>query len=275
MESLKNKVAAVTGGSSGIGRAICLALSDEGCKVAVLSRHRSSKEGGEPTDTLVKEGIWVYCDVSRPPFPSKSGGNSGSLSEAIQSVIKKYGRLDILVNNAGLVGLKDILELTEEDYDSVMDTNLKGSVFATQLALKQMLFRQNPPGGQIINISSLWGLLPSLAPIYGASKAALINFTQNIAAYFGDRIKCNCICPGYIDTNPPSADQVGRLARQRPREDEIPIKRLGKPGELAEVAVWVLKSSYMNGSTVLVDGGRNARVSTGLNFDDYYRVEVK
>ena len=275
MESLKNKVAVVTGGSSGIGRAICLALSDEGCKIAVLSRHRASKEGGEATDTLVQDGIWVYCDISRPPFSARKGGNSGSLAEAIQSVLDKYGRLDILVNNAGLVSIKDILELTEEDYDGVLDTNLKGSVFATQIALKQMLFRQNPPGGQIINISSLWGTLPSMAPIYGASKAALINFTQNIAAYFGDRIRCNCICPGYIDTNPPAAEDVGILARQRPREDEIPIKRSGKPAELAEVVAWVCKSSYMNGATVLVDGGRNARVSTGLNFNDYYRVETK
>jgi NAD(P)-dependent dehydrogenase (short-subunit alcohol dehydrogenase family) len=271
MENLKNKVAVVTGGSSGIGRAICLALSDAGCKIAVLSRHRASKEGEEATDTLVKEGIWVYCDISKPPLSSKKGGNSGSLADAMQTVVEKYGKIDILVNNAGFIGLKDFLELTEEDYDSVLDTNLKGSVFATQLALKQMLFRQSPPGGQIINISSLWGLLPSLAPIYGASKAALINFTQNMAAYFGDRIRCNCICPGYIDTNPPSPDQVGSLARQRPREDEIPIKRVGKPGELAEVVVWVLRSSYMNGATVLVDGGRNALISTGLNFDDYYR----
>ena len=119
MEGLANKVAIVTGGSSGIGRAICLALSDEGCKVAVLSRQRSPKlEAIDPTDTLLKEGIWVYCDVSKSPYQSSEKGSpSGSLADAIETVVDKWGRLDILINNAGALNAKDFLDQTEEEYD--------------------------------------------------------------------------------------------------------------------------------------------------------------
>ena len=267
MENLKGKVVVVTGGNSGIGRAICFALSNEGCKIAVLSRHRSPREGGEPTDTLVREGIWIYCDISKPPYDLTQGNNSGSLAEAMQSVVDKFGRLDILINNAGFVGLKDFLDQTEEDYDMLLDTNLKGTLFATQIAINFMLFKQSEPGGQIINISSVFGTLPSSQPIYGASKAAVINLTQSIAAQFGDKIKCNCICPGYIDTEVVPPEQLGRLMLETDRANEVPLKRLGKPSEVAEVVVWILKSSYINGAVVTVDGGRNARISTGINFE--------
>ena len=272
MESLKNKVAVVTGGSSGIGKAICLALSDEGCKVAVLSRNRAPKlEEGAPTDTLVKEGLWVYCDVTKSPFlSSQEGGSSGSLSEAIRRVVDKWGRLDILVNNAGVLSLKDFLDHTEEDYDNLLDTNLKGPVFATQIALKKML-KQSPPGGQIINISSIWGLAPTWTTIYAASKAALANFSQNIASEFGETIKCNCICPGFIKTEL-HADylQATRLVKMRGNIlHEIAMHRRGETSEVAEVVVWLLKSSYVNGATVVVDGGRTARASTGIRFPDW------
>ena len=269
MENLKGKVAIVTGGSSGIGRAICLALSDEECKIAVLSRNRAPTRGGEPTDTLLKEGIWVYCDVSKSPLDSKEGSKSGSLTDAIQSVVDKYGRLDILVNNAGLASFKDFLEQSEEDYDNIIDTNLKGTIFASQLAIKQMLFKQSEPGGQIINIASIYGILHSVAPIFGASKAGIINFAQNIVAHFGGKIKCNCICPGYISTGPLPPENMGKLARaQKEPASEVPLKREGQPAEVAEAVVWILKSSYISGATVVVDGGRNARITTGMDFGD-------
>ncbi len=271
MENLENKVAVVTGGSSGIGKAICLALSDEGCKVAVLSRNRASNLKQEtPTDALIKDGLWVYCDLTKSPFlSSQKGGSSGSLTEAIRQVVDKWGRLDILVNNAGVLTLKDFLDHTEEDYDSLIDTNLKGPVFATQIAIKQML-KQTPPGGQIINISSIWGLAPTWTTIYAASKAALVNFSQNIASEFGETIKCNCICPGFIKTELHADYPKTKLSTMRGNIlHEIAMHRRGNTSEVAEVVLWLLKSSYVNGATVVVDGGRNARASTGIRFPDW------
>jgi glucose 1-dehydrogenase len=271
MDSLKGKVAVVTGGSSGIGRAICLVLADEGCRVAVLSRSRHPKGSKQPpTDSLLEKGIWVHCDLTKPPYPkSANGSHVGSLQEAFLRVIAEWGRLDILINNAGTLLLKDFMDHNEADYDRVLSTNLKGPVFATQIAIEQML-KQSNPGGQIINISSIWGLVPTWTTVYAASKAALVNFSQNIAAEFGETIKCNCICPGFIDTDILAGSQTKRVSGRRGNLlHEIPLHRKGTPDEVAEVVVWVLKSTYMNGSTVVVDGGRNVRAGTGIRFPDW------
>ena len=237
MRDLKNKIAVVTGGSSGIGKAICKVLADEGCQVVNISRRREPKEGGVPVDMLpnIKTELCDVTDVRK-----------------LQKIIEKYNLsgIDILINNVGMLPLKNFLEQTKDDYNKIMNTNFMSAVFATQAALKIMLKRD---GGSIVNIASTSGLKADPdTPIYGASKAALINFTESIAGQYGDKIQCNCICPGFIDTC---------LVTEGPGIPEsevkkVPMGRIGKPEEIAEVVIWVLKSTYMNGAVITVDGGR-------------------
>ena len=233
MRDLKDRIALVTGGSSGIGRSICRALAGEGCQVVNISRRREPKEGGVPVDALPNITTEL-CDIR--------------YTKLLRKIISKYD-IDILINNAGILTLDDFLFQTEKDYYNVMDTNFKAPIFAIQAALPTMLSKD---WGAIINIASTSGLKADPdTPIYGASKAALINFTESIAAQYGT-IQCNCICPGFIDTllvqEGPGIPQ-GEIIK-------VPMRRVGKPEEVSEVVIWVLKSTYMTGATITVDGGR-------------------
>ena len=232
MRNLVGRIAIVTGGSSGIGRAICKALVGEGCKVVNISRRREDKGGSIPIDSI--PGITTeICDVK----------NIRRLQRIILS-----SKPDILVNNVGILPLTDFLEQEESDYYEIMDTNLKAAIFATQAFL--IVNRGN---GSIVNISSTSGLKADPdTPIYGASKAALVSFTESIAGQYGDRVTCNCICPGFTDT---LLVQEGPGIPQS-EINKVPMGRVGKPEEVAEVVIWILKSTYINGATVIVDGGR-------------------
>jgi len=222
---------AVTGGSSGIGKAICCKFRDEGWKVVNISRRLESKDG-EPLT-----GVEFHrCDVV--------------LVERLCKILKRY-QVDVLVNNVGILPLKGLLEITLEDWDEILDVNLRAAVFATKTVLPGMMERRF---GVIVNIASITGLYAAPGvELYGITKAGLINFTQSITAEYGQYgIRAICICPGFVDTK-----LVGDGELPQPMLETIPAGRVAKPEEVAELVWMVTKLEYLNGATITFDGGRS------------------
>lgn len=249
MFDLKDKVAIVTGARRGMGKAHALVLAKAGAKVVV------SDISQEECDEVVKEikknngeAIAIKCDVS----------DKAEVDDLVKKTIEKWGKVDIFVNNAGILQFKPFLDLTEEDWDKVLDVNLKGYFLCAQAAAKEMVKQKS---GSIINIASIaMGQVgvgfPTLSH-YSASKGGIVALTETIAAELAPyNIRVNAVAPGGIDTpmvgaikdNPQAME--GTLSR-------IPMKRLGKPEEVANLVLFLASdaSSYMTGSTVVIDGG--------------------
>jgi NAD(P)-dependent dehydrogenase (short-subunit alcohol dehydrogenase family) len=252
MASMSGKVAFVTGGSSGIGRAAAIAFAREGAKVVVASRR--SQEGDE-TIRLIKavkgEGIFVKADVSQ----------AAQVQAAVDTAVSAYGRLDYAFNNAGIeepVG--QITDQTEDTYDRIMDINVKGLWLSMKYEIPHML---KNGGGSIVNTSSVAGVVgfPAM-PIYTASKHAVIGLTKAAAlqyAKFGVRV--NAVSPAGIDTD--MLDRfVGENQQMRQQlADMHPIGRIGTPQEIAEAVLWLCSggTSFVTGHNLLVDGGFTAQ----------------
>ena len=246
------KVALVTGGSSGIGRATALALSDEGAKVVVAARRR--KEGEETADLIKSRGgeaLFVSTDVS----------NGREVEALVDRAVQAYGRLDLACNNAGISGphLVFTADFREEDWDKVIDTNLKGVWLCMKYEIRQMLKQQTK--GAIVNVSSVAGLSGGwFNSAYYASKHGVIGATKAAAVeYAKEGIRINAVCPATIRT--PMADQT-MFKSQNPeaqlRQNALhPIGRIGNPEEVAAAIVWLCSdaASYMVGHALVVDGG--------------------
>lgn len=245
--SLEGKVALVTGGSRGIGRACALALADAGATVVVSSR---KIEGLEPVAEEIRakgaKGMAIAAHVAKTE-------DSKAL---IEKVTKEYGRLDILMNNAGTNPYYGpLMDQDEKTWDITMNVNLKGLFFLSQLAARVM---KGQGGGSIINTSSIGGLRPGELGVYCVTKAAVIMLTEVMAKEWGQyNIRVNAIAPGVIKTRLSEAlwkdPAVGAEV-----EKNMPLMRLGEPEELAG-AVLLLASdagSYITGETIVVDGGR-------------------
>ncbi len=248
MGRLDGKVALITGAASGIGRAGALLFAREGAKVAAVDRvHKGTQE----TVTMIKkakgEAIAIEADVSR--------------ATDVEAMVKKtadvYGRLDILFNNAGMSArtLAFTADLSEEDWDTVVDTNLKSVFLASRLAIPIMI---KQGGGVIVNTSSAQGLGggPLVSP-YCASKAGMILLSKTMAAeYAKQNIRVNCICPGMTDT-PMMSAYFSSL-----QMDFIPQGRPGKPEEIAQAALFLASddASYITGAFLPVDGGWSAQL---------------
>jgi len=255
MFDLHGKVALVTGASSGIGRASALALASQGAKVAVTARRF------ERLETLVteiksrgSEGLALQMDVTKKT----------EIVSAIGETVKTFSRLDILLNNAGVLDYSPFLEMTEEAWDKVIDTNLKGYFLVAQAAAREMA-KNNPPtrlpagqagGGRIINIASIasGGMGMGFANLahYCASKGGVIAMTEAMAIELGTRgILVNAIAPGVIDTEMTKGTDVKQF------ESRLIVKRLGKPEEIAAGVVFLAsdEASYLTGSTLYIDGG--------------------
>ncbi|WP_027634092.1 3-oxoacyl-[acyl-carrier-protein] reductase [Clostridium hydrogeniformans] len=242
---LKDKCALVTGGNRGIGREIALKLGSLGAKVIV--NYRKDEEGAlEVVDTIVKNGgeaLALKGDVS-------------SYEEA-EALIKKskeaFNNIDILVNNAGITKDKLLLRMKEEDFDSVIDVNLKGTFncikHITPIMLKQK-------GGVIVNISSVIGLIGNAGQSnYAASKAGIIGITKSIAKELGGKsIRVNAVAPGFIKTD--MTEVLSDEVKDR-LKDSIPLKRLGEGKDVAEVVAFLCSegASYITGQVINVDGG--------------------
>ena len=244
---LKDKVAIVTGGGSGNGRAIALAYAKEGAKVAILNR---TQEKGEKTLELIEaqggEGLALQCDVS----------NIQQLKESIDQVVEKYGKVDILVNNAGIFEGQQTYESTsEEDFDKVILINLKSVFMASKFVLPTMVENKS---GVIINISSVAGIRGGLAsPAYTAAKHGLIGLTGDLAAkYSKDGIRSIAICPGMIKTNMTKDLLEDQSDQTKSIVDGIPMGRVGEPEEIGKLALFLASedSSYITGTHIVIDG---------------------
>ena len=238
MDTLAGKKALVTGGRQGIGHAIAESFLIEGASVSICGR------GDRPTD-LNESFAWYQTDVAN--------------TKQVAKLAKAFGRVDILVNNAGIQVEKTVPDSTDKDWDLVMGVNAKGVFNICRAFIPKM-----NKGGSIINIGSISGKVadPSMA-LYNASKAFVHGLTRSIAVDHGPDIRCNAICPGWIETgmleagfdlaNDPDKAKQDALARHA-------MKRFGKPQDIAEMAVWLASdaSSFATGQCYTVDGGMTA-----------------
>lgn len=249
---LNGKIALVTGGGSGIGRATALRLAGEGAKVMIADY---MPEGGERTVKMIKEAGgeagFVAADVS-----------IAKQAEAmVTETVKRYGRIDCAFNNAGIEGkIANTLECSEETFDRVIAINLKGVWLCMKYEIREML---KQGGGSIVNTASIAGLVGFEGlPAYNASKGGVVQLTRTAALEFATKkIRVNCVCPGVIRTA-----MVERLLDNRGfnEEDLIsgePVGRMGKPEEIAEGVLWLLSdaSSFVTGHPLVIDGAWVAR----------------
>lgn len=244
---LKNKIALITGAGRGIGRAIAIALAKEGAEV-VINYNGSEERAKEVKQTIEENGgkASIYkCNV-----------NDFVACEAmIKDIVKEYGHLDILVNNAGITKDGLIMKMKEEDFDSVLNVNLKGTFNTIRHSARQMLKQRS---GKIINISSVSGILGNVGQAnYAASKAGVIGLTKTMARELGSRgITVNAIAPGFVDT------EMTEVLSEEIRENackQIILGRFGKPEDIANTAVFLAsdKADYITGQVISVDGGMN------------------
>ena len=252
MNEFQNKVAIVTGGTSGIGRAAAVAYAREGARVVVAGRRAAE---GEETVRLLQaqggEGFFVATDVSK----------AAQVKELVDRTMQEFGRLDFAFNNAGIEQEPTpFLEQNEETFDRVMDINVKGVWLSMKYEIPAML---KTGGGSIVNTSSSLGVvgMPGVE-IYVASKHAVIGLTKSAAVEFGKHgIRINAVLPAAIET-----DMLQRFVGDKPEsraymDAKHPIGRVGKPEEIADAAIWLSsgKSSFMTGHSLLVDGGFTAQ----------------
>ena len=245
---LKGKKALITGGSRGIGRAIAVAMARNGADLCVLYSARASaaEETCAQAGSLGVCAGSLACDVSR----------YGEVTSAVSEAVRMLGGIDILVNNAGIVRDALLPVMREEDFRTVVETNLFGTWNMIRAASEYFLRRRS---GRIINITSVSGLLGSPGQAnYAAAKAGIVGLTKTVAREFASRgITCNAIAPGFIRT-----DMTEALPEERLRAvvGSIPMKRLGNPEDVAELAVFLAGGSagYITGTVFCVDGGLSA-----------------
>src|SRR5260221_4509186 len=240
-----NQVAIVTGAGRGIGHAIAVRLASEGARVAVVSRtEQNALKTSEEINAKYPGLSKAYAvDVAQ----------SAAVKKLVEQVLADFSRVDILVNNAGLTRDGLVMRMTEEDWDVVIDTNLKGAFNFIQAVIRPMLKQRS---GQIINIASVAGLMGNAGQAnYAASKAGLIGLTKTIAREVASRgITCNAVAPGFITTDMtevlPDAVKAGVVG-------QIPLARFGEPGDIANAVAFLPsdEAQCITGQTLTVDGG--------------------
>ena len=244
LDRLTGKVAVVTGASRGIGRAIALRLAQEGA--AVVINYNGSKERAQEVKTEIESAggtAQMQCDVA----------DAASCDEMFQTIIKEFGRIDILVNNAGITRDGLLMKMAEEDFDAVIDTNLKGTFHCIRAVSRQMLRQRS---GRIINLSSVSGVLGNAGQAnYSASKAGVIGLTKSAARELASRgITVNAIAPGFINTEMTEvlSSQVKEAAVA-----QIPLGRFGETQDIANTVAFLAseKADYITGQVICVDGG--------------------
>ncbi|MBZ5571895.1 MAG: SDR family oxidoreductase [Acidobacteriia bacterium] len=250
---LANKVALITGGTSGIGEATAILFAKEAASIAITGR--DEKRGDAVTEKILSSGgkaIFIRTDVRK----------AGECRRAVDETVGAFGQLDILFNNAGVFYPHTILDCTEEEWDLQIDINLKGTFLMSKFALPHMIRQGN---GVIVNNSSGWGIVGGdKAVAYCASKGGVVLLTKAMAIDHGPQgIRVNCICPGDVDT--PMLPEDARM-RGLKWEDYLagcanrPLGRIGTPDEIGKAALFLAcdDSSFMTGAALVVDGGGTA-----------------
>ena len=245
---LTGQVALVTGANTGIGQGIALALAEAGADIAAAGRSAADETVGKVRG-LGRKGENFAADLS----------SVGAVQPLVDAVLAEFGRIDILVNNAGIIRRADAVDFTEDDWDAVMDTNLKTLFFLCQAAGKHMIARGS---GKIINIASMLTFQGGIrVPSYTASKSGVGGLTKLLANEWAAKgVQVNAIAPGYIATNNTAALQ-GDETRNRQIMERIPAGRWGDPSDLGGAAVFLASgaSDYVQGHILAVDGGWLAR----------------
>jgi NAD(P)-dependent dehydrogenase (short-subunit alcohol dehydrogenase family) len=247
---LAGKVALITGGGSGIGRATALLFAGEGAAVAVVDLDGARAQVvAREIDAEGGQALAVRCDVSQ----------AADCQRAVQETVAAFGRLDILFNNAGIIRRASVLELTEEEWDRAMAVNVKSVFLLSRYAIPIMA---QGGGGAIVNTGSGWGLVGGRNAVsYCASKGAVVNMTRAMALdHAGQNIRVNCVCPGDTDTGMlrSEAQQLGAATEAFLAEAaDRPLRRIGKPEDIAQAVLYLASeaSSFVTGTTLVVDGG--------------------
>ena len=240
---LENKVVIITGAGSGIGKETALLFEKEGAKVVVADMN---EKAGEETVAEIKkngEGFFVKLNVS----------NREQSKQMVKTTLEKYGKIDVLINNAGIVQDAFLSKMTEEQWDKVVDVNLKGVFNCTQAVVEVMM---NQGNGVIINTSSIVGLNGNVGQVnYAATKAGLIGMTKTLAKELGKKgIRVNAVAPGFIET--PMTSNVPEKILEMMKE-KTPLLRLGVPKDIANAYLYLAsdEANFVNGAVLCVDGG--------------------
>jgi 3-oxoacyl-[acyl-carrier protein] reductase len=248
MQLLKGKTALVTGGTAGIGKAIALLFAQHGADVAILGtseeRAKATLQELESAKIAPEQRFKTFLvDISK----------AKEVEEAVHSLLADWGKVDLLINNAGITRDNLLIRMTEEDWDLVVDVNLK-SVYNTCRVLARPMMKARY--GKIINITSVIGLTGNAGQVnYAAAKSGMIGFTKSLAKELASRNICvNCVAPGYIQTQMTQGlpDQVKETVLSK-----IPLARIGQPGDIAQAVLFLASdlSNYITGQVLTVDGG--------------------
>ena len=244
-QTMEGKVAVVTGASRGIGKAIAINLASKGATVVI--NYNGSKERAEEVKNIIEaaggRAVIRQCNVA----------DFDACKEFIETVIKEYGRIDILVNNAGITKDGLLMKMSEEDFDQVLDTNLKGAFHSIRFALRQMIRQRS---GRIVNMASVVGVSGNVGQAnYAASKAGVIGLTKTAAREVASRgITVNAIAPGFIETD------MTEVLPEKVKEasiSQIPLGKFGKAEDVADAVAFLAsdEAAYITGQVLHVDGG--------------------
>ncbi|HMZ79946.1 MAG TPA: 3-oxoacyl-ACP reductase family protein [Acidobacteriota bacterium] len=255
MFRLDGQIVLITGGATGIGRAMAEVFCEAGAKLAIASRRMAE---GEEIVRLIQqiggEAIHIGADITL----------ESDVKRVVQATLAHYNQIDVLVNNAGIMRRGAVTELTEEDWDEVLETDLKGVFLCAKHVLPPMLDRQY---GAIVNIAAIHGLKggAGTTAAYTAAKGGLVSLSKSMAVRYGPQgVRVNCICPGFVPTDMNRhliEDAPDPAERRREYEAGYPLRRLGTPHDVAYAALFLASSeaSWITGATLVVDGGLIAK----------------